>query len=53
MLSLLSCADPLNRRRADPHFAAEVTVARALGAVVGLIDHDLVVAGEAAPTLVE
>lgn len=46
MLSLLSCADPLNRRRTDPHFAAETVAARELGAAVGLIDHDLLLAGD-------
>ncbi|MGW4369430.1 ATP-grasp domain-containing protein [Nocardia takedensis] len=48
MLSLLSCADPLAPRRTDPHFAADIEAARALGAAVGLIDHDLLLAGDAA-----
>lgn len=47
MPMLLSCADPLNPRRADPHFAAETAKARQLGAGVGLIDHDLLAAGDA------
>jgi hypothetical protein len=38
--------DPLNQRRTDPHFAAETAAARALGADIGLIDHDLVLAGD-------
>lgn len=48
MPGILSCADPLNQRRTDPHFAAETAAARELGATVGLIDHDLLLAGDAA-----
>ncbi|MFR9752465.1 ATP-grasp domain-containing protein [Nocardia sp. 004] len=48
MPSMLFCADPLDPRRPDPYFAAETTAARELGAPVGLIDHDLLVAGDAA-----
>ena len=33
-------ADPLSPRRADEHFAAEATAARADGIAVALIDHD-------------
>ncbi|MFD6159934.1 hypothetical protein ACFWF7_43470 [Nocardia sp. NPDC060256] len=47
MPTLLSCMDPLNQRRTDPHFAAETATARALGADIGLIDHDLLLAGDA------
>ncbi|WP_280466483.1 hypothetical protein [Nocardia brasiliensis] len=48
MLSLLSCADPLDPRRTDPHFAAETRVARELGATVGLLDLDALLSGDAA-----
>lgn len=48
MPCLLSCADPLDQRRTDPHFAAETAAARELGATVGLIDHDLLLSGDAA-----
>ncbi|MBF6129894.1 ATP-grasp domain-containing protein [Nocardia brasiliensis] len=48
MLSLLSCADPLDRRCTDPHFAAETLVARELGATVGLLDLDALLSGDAA-----
>ncbi|WP_405161624.1 ATP-grasp domain-containing protein [Nocardia sp. NBC_01499] len=44
---LLSCMDPLDQRRTDPHFAAETAAARAFGADIGLIDHDLLLAGDA------
>ncbi|MGW5382794.1 ATP-grasp domain-containing protein [Nocardia sp. NPDC003963] len=47
MPSMLSCADPLDPRRTDPHFAAETATARELGADIGLIDHDLLSAGDA------
>lgn len=42
---LLSCTDPLDGRRPDPHFVPEVRAARELGALVGLIDHDALLAG--------
>ncbi len=48
MWSLLSCADPLDERRTDPHFAAETATARELGATVGVIDHDVLLNGDAA-----
>ncbi|MFI5714253.1 ATP-grasp domain-containing protein [Nocardia sp. NPDC051750] len=48
MATILSCADPLNQRRTDPHFAAETAIARELDGGVGLIDHDLLLAGDAA-----
>lgn len=48
MPTLLSCADPLDPRRTDPHFAAETAAARELGATVGLIDHDRLLAGDIA-----
>ncbi|MFG2332449.1 ATP-grasp domain-containing protein [Streptomyces sp. NPDC048604] len=44
--SLLYCADPLDARRADAHFAAEARAARALGAAVALVDHDALIAGD-------
>ncbi|MCM6778369.1 ATP-grasp domain-containing protein [Nocardia sp. CDC159] len=48
MPSLLSCADPLQPRRTDPHFAPETAAAQRLGATIGLIDHDLLLTGDAA-----
>lgn len=48
---LLSCADPLQPRRPDPHFAAELAAARDLGAVTGLIDHDALLAGRCGDAL--
>ncbi|WP_418955357.1 ATP-grasp domain-containing protein [Streptomyces tritici] len=44
--SLLYCADPLDPRRADAHFAAEAGAARAGGGTVALVDHDALLAGE-------
>ena len=45
---LLVPADVLRPRRVDEHFAAEAAAARAAGQAVGLVDHDALVAGEAA-----
>ena len=42
---LLSCSDPLDGRRPDPHFVPEARAARESGATVGLIDHDALLAG--------
>jgi hypothetical protein len=42
---LLSCSDPVDGRRPDPHFVPETRAARELGAVVGLVDHDALLAG--------
>ncbi|HEV2637632.1 MAG TPA: ATP-grasp domain-containing protein [Actinocrinis sp.] len=42
---LLSCSDPLDGRRPDPHFLPETRAARDLGASVGLVDHDALLAG--------
>jgi hypothetical protein len=42
---LLSCSDPLDGRRPDPHFMPETRAARDLGATVGLVDHDALLAG--------
>ncbi|UFS98898.1 ATP-grasp domain-containing protein [Nocardia huaxiensis] len=47
MPALLSCADPLDQRRTDSHFAAETAAAREHGASVGLIDHELLLGGAA------
>ncbi|PRY41755.1 ATP-grasp domain-containing protein [Umezawaea tangerina] len=44
---LLVPSDPLRPNRPDEHFAAEASAARAAGVPVGLVDHDLVVCGEA------
>ncbi|GHJ46865.1 hypothetical protein Cs7R123_42070 [Catellatospora sp. TT07R-123] len=46
--TLLLPADPLHERRADPHFAREVAAARELGRTVALVDHDALLAGDAA-----
>ncbi len=43
----LFCRAPLRPRRADPHFAEEVRVARDQGLDVALIDHDALLAGAA------
>ncbi|WP_055590197.1 ATP-grasp domain-containing protein [Streptacidiphilus griseoplanus] len=43
---LLPC-DPLAPRRTDGHFAEEASVARDLGGVTALIDHDALLAGDA------
>ncbi|MFE1413091.1 ATP-grasp domain-containing protein [Streptomyces sp. NPDC058746] len=45
--TILYCADPLNARRTDPHFAAEARALRAQGATVALVDHDALLAGDA------
>jgi hypothetical protein len=37
---LLVPADPLRPRRADDHFAAEASAARAAGLEVAVVDHD-------------
>lgn len=42
---LLSCSDPFEGRRADPHFTSEARAARDLDMVVGLIDHNALLAG--------
>ncbi|MDX3374799.1 ATP-grasp domain-containing protein [Streptomyces sp. ME02-6991-2A] len=44
----LFCADPLRPNRPDPHFADEVAAARAAGAGVALVDHEALLAGDAA-----
>lgn len=40
--------DPLSGRRPDPHFLREVRLVRELGGVCHLLDHDALVAGDAA-----
>jgi hypothetical protein len=47
-LVLLFPSDPLNPRRADPHFAEEYAAARELGRATALIDHDLAAGGDPA-----
>lgn len=47
MPTVLMCADPLNPRRVDPHFAREAAAVRALGGAVARIDHDALRAGDA------
>ncbi|MEU8133926.1 ATP-grasp domain-containing protein [Streptodolium elevatio] len=42
---LLPC-DPLNPRRADPHFAREAAAARELGCAVAYLDHDAAARGD-------
>lgn len=44
---VLFCADPLNPRRVDDHFAAQADAVRAAGGTVGLIDHDALTRGDA------
>jgi hypothetical protein len=44
---VLYCCDPLNPRRVDEHFAREAQEVRACGGVVGLIDHDALLRGDA------
>ncbi|MFI9201346.1 ATP-grasp domain-containing protein [Streptomyces sp. NPDC053048] len=45
---IVFCADPLDPRRADPHFREEARAARALGLPTALLDHDALLAGDAA-----
>jgi hypothetical protein len=47
-LTVLFCADPLDPRRAEPHFARESATVIAGGGTVGLIDHDALLRGDAA-----
>ncbi|MFH8376731.1 ATP-grasp domain-containing protein [Streptomyces cyaneofuscatus] len=44
----LFCADPLRPNRPDPHFADEVAAVRAAGAGIALVDHEALLAGDAA-----
>ncbi|MEV6263064.1 ATP-grasp domain-containing protein [Streptomyces sp. NPDC051784] len=44
----LFCCDPLRPRRTDPEFTREAAAARRAGARISLIDHDALLAGDAA-----
>ncbi|MFI8199164.1 ATP-grasp domain-containing protein [Streptomyces sp. NPDC085942] len=44
----LFCADPLRASRPDPQFADEVAAVRAAGGRIALVDHDALLAGDAA-----
>ncbi len=44
---LVFSGDPLRPRRTDPHFAAEAAAARSAGAVVAVLDHEALLAGDA------
>ncbi|MFF3974732.1 ATP-grasp domain-containing protein [Streptomyces rubiginosohelvolus] len=44
----LFCADPLRASRPDPQFAEDVAAARAAGGRIALLDHDALLAGDAA-----
>lgn len=44
----LFCADPLRLSRPDPQFSGEVAGARAAGGRIALLDHDALLAGDAA-----
>ncbi|WP_327692624.1 ATP-grasp domain-containing protein [Streptomyces sp. NBC_00459] len=46
-IPVLYCRDPLNPRRVDEHFAQEAQEVRACGGVVGLVDHDALLQGDA------
>jgi hypothetical protein len=46
-VTILMCADPLNPRRVDEHFAREAEAVRALGGSVALLDHDVLQRGDA------
>ena len=46
--ALLFCSDPLAPRRVDGQYAAEAELVRDAGAPVALIDHDALLAGDAA-----
>ncbi|QMV20629.1 hypothetical protein GQS52_01075 [Streptomyces sp. SCUT-3] len=46
--SFVFCSDPLDPRRVDPHFAREAQAVRASGGRVCLVDHDALLAGDAA-----
>ncbi|MFE5961079.1 ATP-grasp domain-containing protein [Streptomyces rubiginosohelvolus] len=44
----LFCADPLRASRPDPQFAEDVAAAQAAGGRIALLDHDALLAGDAA-----
>jgi hypothetical protein len=50
-LTVLFCADPLNPRRTDSHFAREAATVNAGGGTVALIDHDALQHGDAATSV--
>lgn len=45
--TILYCCDPLNPRRVDEHFADEARQVRERGGNVALVDHDVLLAGDA------
>ena len=47
-VTTIFCADPLQNRRIDPHYAAEARTVRDLGGVTAIIDHDALLRGDAA-----
>jgi hypothetical protein len=47
-LTVLFCADPLNPKRADPHFAREAATVTAGGGTVAILDHDALQRGDVA-----
>src|SRR4051812_33597204 len=47
-LTVLFCADPLNPRRADPHFAREAATVTAGGGTAAILDHDALQRGDVA-----
>jgi hypothetical protein len=46
--TILLPQDPLNPRRVDPHYSYEAQLVRGLGGETALVDHDALLAGEAA-----
>jgi ATP-grasp domain, R2K clade family 3 len=46
-MSMLYCQDPLNPCGTDQHFTREAKAARELGAKVALLDHDVLLSGDA------
>ncbi|MCX4748955.1 ATP-grasp domain-containing protein [Kitasatospora sp. NBC_01287] len=46
--TILLPQDPLNPRRVDPHYSYEAQLVRGLGGETALIDHDALLAGDAA-----
>lgn len=50
-LTVVFCADPLNHRRVDPHFAREAAAVRDHYGNVAIIDHDALRHGDAAAAI--
>lgn len=50
-LTVLFCADPVNPRRTDAHFARESAAVRDTGGLIALIDHDALRQGDLAGAL--